>query len=65
MDGVVNPYALAVFGFLTITVTIGVITIRFVKKSGKNYIVAGRSLPFYFIGTMFAAAAIDGNSTLG
>jgi solute:Na+ symporter, SSS family len=65
MDVFANHYALAIFGFLAVTMTIGIITIRFVKKSGKNYIVAGRSLPFYFVGTMFAAAAIDGNSSLG
>jgi Na+/proline symporter len=60
-----DPYALAIFGFLAVTITIGVIAMRFVKKSGKNYIVAGRSLPYFMVATMFAAAAIDGNSTLG
>src|SRR5918996_1959662 len=60
-----DPYALAIFGFLAVTLTIGIITIRFVRKSGKNFIVAGRSLPYFMVGTMFAAAAIDGNSSLG
>lgn len=60
-----DPYAWAIFGFLAITMTIGVLAIRRVQKSGKNFIVAGRSLPYFMVGTMFAAAAIDGNSSLG
>ncbi len=43
----------------------GISTYVLVQKSGKRFIIAGRSLPFIFIGTMFLAQATDANSTLG
>ncbi|MBC7106800.1 MAG: hypothetical protein H5T97_12780, partial [Firmicutes bacterium] len=43
----------------------GISTYILVQKSGKRFIIAGRSLPFIFIGTMFLAQATDANSTLG
>ena len=60
-----NPYQWAIIIFMIISLTVGVLTYRLVKKSGKRYIIAGRSLPWYMVGTMFAAQAIDGNSGLG
>ena len=36
-----------------------------VKKSGRRLIVAGKSLPLAMVGTMLAAQAVDGNSSLG
>ncbi len=60
-----TPFAYAIFGFLAVTVAIGVITVKLVKKSTKRYIVAGKSLPLFFIGTMLTAESIDGNSSLG
>ena len=60
-----SPYQWAVIIFMIISLTVGVLTYRLVKKSGKRYIIAGRSLPWYMVGTMFAAQAIDGNSGLG
>jgi Na+/proline symporter len=59
------PFTWAVFGFLAVTVTVGVVAVKFVKKSTKRYIVAGKSLPLFFVGTMLAAQSIDGNSSLG
>jgi solute:Na+ symporter, SSS family len=59
------PIVGGVIGFLCITVTIGIVTVRFVKGSSRRYIVAGKSLPLFFIGTMLSAQAIDGNSSLG
>jgi Na+/proline symporter len=43
----------------------GISTYILVQRSGKRFIIAGRSLPFIFIGTMFLAQATDANSTLG
>ena len=43
----------------------GISTYVLVQRSGKRFIIAGRSLPFIFIGTMFLAQATDANSTLG
>jgi SSS family solute:Na+ symporter len=59
------PIIGGVVGFLCITVTIGIVTVRFVKGSSRRYIVAGKSLPLFFVGTMLSAQAIDGNSSLG
>jgi SSS family solute:Na+ symporter len=51
--------------FLVFTLAIGVFSNRMVRKSSRRYIVAGKSLPLFFVGTMLAAAAVDGNGTLG
>ncbi len=39
------PIIGGVVGFLCITVTIGIVSVRFVKGSSRRYIVAGKSLP--------------------
>lgn len=54
-----------VVGFLLISLTIGIVTVRFVQGSSRRFIVAGKSLPLFFVGTMLSAQAIDGNSSLG
>ena len=51
--------------FLAITLAIGILTVRFVQGSSRRYIVAGKTLPLFFVGTMLAAQSIDGNSSLG
>jgi solute:Na+ symporter, SSS family len=56
---------IGVVGFLLISLTIGIVTVRFVQGSSRRYIVAGKSLPLFFVGTMLSAQAIDGNSSLG
>jgi solute:Na+ symporter, SSS family len=58
-------YGIAVIGFLILSLGVGVMTSRLVKKSSKRYMVAGKSLPLMFVGTMLAAQSIDGNSSLG
>lgn len=45
--------------------TVGIASIVFVGKSGKKFIVAGKSLPLVLVGTMLMAQAVDANSTLG
>lgn len=47
------------------SLVVGTLTSRLVKKSSKRYMVAGKSLPLFFVGTMLAAQSIDGNSSLG
>jgi solute:Na+ symporter, SSS family len=54
-----------VVAFLAISLTIGTITVKLVHGSSRRYIVAGKSLPLFFVGTMLAAQSIDGNSSLG
>lgn len=39
--------------------------VAFVKGSGKNYIICGKSLPFFLIGTMLMAQAVDANGSIG
>ena len=58
-------YAIAVGAFIIITLLVGVFAGRLVKNSGKRLIVAGKSLPLFMVGTMLAAQAVDGNSSLG
>jgi len=60
-----DGYGIAVIGFLILTLTVGILTNRLVKKSSRRYMVAGKSLPLFFVGTMLAAQSIDGNSSLG
>ncbi len=50
-----------IFGFTAIGMAMGWL----VQRSGKRYIVCGKSLPFFFIGTMLFAQALDSNSTMG
>jgi len=58
-------YGIAVIGFLALSIAVGTLTVKLVKKSSKRYMVAGKSLPLFFVGTMLAAQSIDGNSSLG
>ncbi|HWY35580.1 MAG TPA: hypothetical protein VNX68_13115, partial [Nitrosopumilaceae archaeon] len=58
-------YPIVVMAFVAATAVIGVLAVKFVKKSSKRYIVAGKSLPLFFIGTMLVSEAVDGNASLG
>jgi Na+/proline symporter len=58
-------YAIAVMGFVAATAVVGVLAVKLVKKSSKRYIVAGKSLPLFFVGTMLVSEAVDGNASLG
>ncbi|MGI0013463.1 MAG: sodium:solute symporter family transporter, partial [Nitrososphaera sp.] len=62
---VLDGYGVAVIGFLALSLAVGVLTSRLVKKSSKRYMIAGKSLPLFFVATMLAAQAVDGNSSLG
>jgi Na+/proline symporter len=58
-------YSIAIIGFLVLSIVVGTLTSRLVKKSSRRYMVAGKSLPLFFVGTMLAAQSVDGNSSLG
>ena len=60
-----TDFGYAVAGFIALTLAVGVISSKLVKKSGRRLIVAGKSLPLALVGTMLAAQAVDGNSSLG
>ena len=51
--------------FIATFVCIGIGMVAFVKGSGKRYIVCGKALPFFFVGTMLMAQAVDANTSLG
>jgi solute:Na+ symporter, SSS family len=61
----INAYGIGVIAFLALSVIVGTLTAKLVKKSSRRYMVAGKSLPLFFVGTMLAAQSIDGNSSLG
>jgi Na+/proline symporter len=58
-------YGVGVIAFLAASLVVGTLTSRLVKKSSRRFMVAGKSLPLFFVGTMLAAQSIDGNSSLG
>ena len=60
-----DEFGIAVAAFIILTLAVGVFSSRLVKESGKRLIVAGKSLPLAMVGTMLAAQAVDGNSSLG
>src|SRR5918912_3421431 len=61
----INAYGIGIIAFLSLSLIVGILTSRLVKKSSKRYMIAGKSLPLFFVGTMLAAQSIDGNSSLG
>lgn len=61
----ISEFGIAVAAFIILTLVVGVLSGRMVKDSGKRLIVAGKSLPLAMVGTMLAAQAVDGNSSLG
>ena len=60
-----SGFGIAVAAFIIITLVVGIFAGKLVKNSGKRLIVAGKSLPLAMVGTMLAAQAVDGNSSLG
>ena len=36
-----------------------------VQQSGRRYIICGKSLPFFLVGTMLFAQSLDANATMG
>lgn len=62
---VLDGYGIAIIAFLALSVIVGILSGRLVKNSSRRLMVAGKSLPLMFVGTMLAAQAIDGNSSLG
>ncbi|CAI9832735.1 putative Na+/proline symporter PutP, (TC.SSS) [Nitrosopumilaceae archaeon] len=61
----IDGFGIAIIAFIALTLTVGVLAGRLVRHSGKRLIVAGKSLPLAMVGTMLAAQAVDGNSSLG
>ncbi len=60
-----DGYGIAIALFIVLTLVVGILTGKMVKQSGRRLIIAGKSLPLAMVGTMLAAQAVDGNSSLG
>lgn len=60
-----SEFGIAVLAFIILTLAVGVISSKLIQRSGKRLIIAGKSLPLFLVGTMLAAQAVDGNSSLG
>ena len=60
-----GDFGIAIAAFIILTLVVGIISSKLVKKSARRLIVAGKSLPLFMVGTMLAAQAVDGNSSLG
>lgn len=64
--GAVDPWIVGgIIGLLALWLIVGTATVKFVKQSSARYIIAGQSLPLFFVGTMLASQSIDGNASLG
>jgi len=51
--------------YIAIFFVLGVAMYFMVQKSGKRYIIAGKTLPFFLVGTMLLAQSLDANATMG
>lgn len=50
---------------IAIYALVGIAMYVYVQKSGRRFIIAGKRLPLFLVGTMLFAQAVDANSTLG
>ncbi len=60
-----DKFEIGLFLLIAFFAIVGMSTYFLVRKSGKRFIIAGKSLPFFIIGTMLFAQALDANATLG
>jgi len=59
------PMGIGVIVALFIFLVVGFAMLYLVRRSGKRFIIAGKQLPFFLVGTMLLAQALDANATLG
>jgi Na+/proline symporter len=51
--------------FIVLFFVLGIGMYFLVQGSGKRYIIAGKSLPFFLVGSMLLAQSLDANATMG
>ncbi len=51
--------------YLVVFTLLGLAMFYLVRGSGKQYIIAGKSLPFFLVGTTLLAQSLDANATMG
>ncbi|HEY82809.1 MAG TPA: hypothetical protein G4O01_05920 [Dehalococcoidia bacterium] len=60
-----NGYQIGLISLVALYVLVGVAMFYLVQRSGRRFIIAGKRLPLFLIGTMLFAQALDANATLG
>ena len=65
MDTYNIPMGIGVIVALVIFFIVGFAMLKLVRRSGKRFVIAGKQLPFFLVGTMLLAQALDANATLG
>lgn len=60
-----DSFQIALLALIVFFTLVGVSTFVFVRKSGRRFIIAGKQLPLFLIGTMLFAQSLDANATLG
>lgn len=58
-------YEVGIIIYLVVFLLLGIAMYYLVRGSGKRYIVAGRALPFFLVGTTMLAQSLDANATMG
>jgi len=61
----VDGYQIGLIALVSLYVLVGISMYFMVKGSGRRFIIAGKRLPLFLIGTMLFAQALDANATLG
>jgi len=61
----VGQYEIGISVYLGVFFFLGLAMYYLVKGSGRQYIIAGKRLPFFLVGTTLLAQALDANATLG
>ncbi len=60
-----TPMGIGLICFILMFFALGIGTYFLVKGSGKRYIICGKSLPFFLVGSMLLAQSLDANATMG
>jgi Na+/proline symporter len=60
-----SAMAIGLIVFIILFFVLGVGMYFLVQGSGKRYIIAGKSLPFFLVGSMLLAQSLDANATMG
>ncbi len=60
-----STMAIGLLVFIFVFFILGIGTYYLVKGSGKRYIICGKSLPFFLVGSMLLAQSLDANATMG
>jgi len=55
----ITAMGIGLLAYIVFFAVLGSVMYWWVQRSGKRYIIAGKSLPFFFIGTMLFAQALD------